>query len=279
MSLIDFILNVAGVLMWFNWRALPFDPLSKTTPATLTGTLRRAAPSRFRRWHLPVTILGLIFLRAVFYRQIGPAVEWTARLNLEVVTISFRSDYFERMLIFSILSFTVALMVFFLWLLFLSLLQRPAVEADTLQRLLRTQLGWVDTWPRGLKLFVPLLAGGFLWWLASWPLNHWAIMPRVSALHRLEQALVIGTASYLTWKFLIVAILGLHLINSYVYLGRHPFWHYLNTVARTLLGPLRRLPLRLGKVDFAPVLGIALVFFGARLLEIGLTRLYPRLPL
>ena len=280
MSLIDFILNIAGVLLWFNWRALPFDPLSKATPATLTGTLRRAAPSRFRRWHLPVVLLGLIFLRAVCYRQIGPAVNWTASLDLAVVTVSFRSDYFERMLLFSTLSFGVALAVFFLWLIFLSLLKPPGAEPDSLQRLVRTQLGRVDGWPRQLKAGLPLLAGGLLWWLASWPLTRWAIVPApVSAAHRLEQALVIGASSYLVWKFLIVGVLGLHILNSYVFLGRHPFWHHLNGAARALLSPLRRLPLRVGKLDFAPVLGIVLVCLGARLLEIALTRLYQRLPL
>lgn len=279
MSLIDFILNVAGVLLWFNWRALPFDPLVRTTPATLTGTLRRAAPSRFRRWHLPVTILGLIFLRAVFYRQIGPAVDWTANLNLAVVTISFRSDYFGRMLLFSTLSFGVALTVFFLWMIFLSLLRRPVAESDSLQRLLRTQLGMVEGWPRGVKACLPLLLGGALWWLASWLLTRWAIVPPpVSGAHRLEQALVIGAGSYLAWKFLIIGALVLHIINSYVFLGKHAFWHYLSQIAGAMLRPLRNLPLRVGKVDFAPVLGMVLIFFVARFWEIGLIRLYLRLP-
>jgi uncharacterized protein YggT (Ycf19 family) len=148
-----------------------------------------------------------------------------------------------------------------------------------LQRLVRTQLGVMDACPRGLKPWLPLLAGTFCWWLASWPLTYWAIVPPVSPRHRLEQALVIGAGSYLAWKFLIVGVLVLHIVNSYVYLGRHPFWYYLNDVARALLAPLRQLPLRMGKVDFAPVLGIALVFLGARLLEQGLTKLYLRLPL
>ena len=44
MGLIDFILNLAGLLMWIKWRSTLFDPLNKRTPATLIGTLRRAAP-------------------------------------------------------------------------------------------------------------------------------------------------------------------------------------------------------------------------------------------
>jgi uncharacterized protein YggT (Ycf19 family) len=66
-----------------------------------------------------------------------------------------------------------------------------------------------------------------------------------------------------------------------VYLGAHPIWNFVNTVGRWLLQPLRPLPLRLGRMDFAPVLGIALVFALSLLLEhkrFGLPALYQRLP-
>ena len=39
MGLIDFILNLAGVLLWLGWRSIRFDPLGRSTPATLVGTL------------------------------------------------------------------------------------------------------------------------------------------------------------------------------------------------------------------------------------------------
>src|SRR6185369_15814235 len=113
MSLIDFILNLAGLLLWLNWRAVRFDPLAKTTPATLMGTLRRAEPSRFRRWHLLAALAGLLLLRA---------------------------------LLFSLCSFGFAMAVFFLWLLFLSLLKPPGGEDDSLQRLVRLQLGRLYKW-------------------------------------------------------------------------------------------------------------------------------------
>jgi hypothetical protein len=35
MALIDLILNLAGLLLWLNWRSVRFDPLGKRTPATL----------------------------------------------------------------------------------------------------------------------------------------------------------------------------------------------------------------------------------------------------
>src|SRR5882757_2252731 len=99
MAYVDFILNLAGLLLWIKWRSLPFDPIHRRTPATLVGTLRRAAPSHFRRWHLLVLIALLLLCRAEFYRLLGPAMHWTGRLDLGVITLSFRSDLSGRMLL------------------------------------------------------------------------------------------------------------------------------------------------------------------------------------
>jgi uncharacterized protein YggT (Ycf19 family) len=51
-----------------------------------------------------------------------------------------------------------------------------------------------------------------------------------------------------------------------------------NAEAQTLLSPLRAVPLRAGKVDFAPVVGIVLVFLAAELAGSGLVSLYGKLP-
>jgi uncharacterized protein YggT (Ycf19 family) len=67
-------------------------------------------------------------------------------------------------------------------------------------------------------------------------------------------------------------------LNSYIYFGRHPFWNYVNATAQTLLTPLKKIPLRAGKVDFAPVAGIALVFLLAQFAGRGLVLLYAKLP-
>jgi uncharacterized protein YggT (Ycf19 family) len=277
MAIVDFILNLAGLLLWLNWRSVRLDPLGKRTPATLIGTLRRAEPQRLRRWHLLAALGGLLLLRALFYWQIGSAAHWTGTLNLNVITLSFRSDYFARMLWFSIFSFGLTLAVFYLWLLLLSILAGP--EPPFFNRLVRMQLGRIDGWPREVKFLLPLLVMAGLWWLASWLLTWLQIIPKpVSAAHRFEQALVIGLNSYLVWKYVIGALLTLHLLNSYIYFGKLPFWSYVNAEARTLLSPLRAVPLQMGKVDFAPVAGMALVFLAAELAGRGLFFLYGRLP-
>jgi uncharacterized protein YggT (Ycf19 family) len=279
MGIVDFILNLAGLLLWIRWRSLPFDPFNKRTPATLVGTLRRAAPSHFRRWHLLAGTGLLLVLRAVFYWQIGPAMHWTGKLDLGVITLSFRSDLFGRMLLFSVFSFGLALGIFYLWLLLLSLLAGQTANAGPVHRLVRMPLGGIDGWPRWAKIISPPAATALLWWLASWLFARLEIIPKpVSAAHRIEESLVIGLGSYLAWKFVAAALLVLHLMNTYIYFGRHPFWNYVNASAQALSAPLRKIPLRAGRVDFAPIVGIALIFLAAELAGRGLAWLYTRLP-
>jgi uncharacterized protein YggT (Ycf19 family) len=279
MALIDLILNLAGLLLWLNWRSVRFDPLGRRTPATLIGTLRRAEPRRLRRWHLLAALGGLLLLRAVLYWQIGAGVGWAAgKLNLGIIELSFRSDSFGRILLFSIFSFGLTLGVLYLWLLLLSILAGP--ERLPFHRLVRMPLGGMDRWARGVKFLLPLMVTATFWWLASWLLA-WlqVIPPLVSPVHRIEESLVIGLGSYLAWKYLIGVLLVLHLLNSYIYFGKHPFWAYVNAEAQTLLSPLRLVPLQAAKADFAPVVGIALVCLAAELAGRGLVLLYEKLPL
>jgi uncharacterized protein YggT (Ycf19 family) len=276
---VDLILNLAGLLLWIKWRSLPFDPIHKRTPATLVGTLRRAAPTYFRRWHLLAGIGLLLILRAMIYWQIGSAVHWTGRLDLGVITLSFRSDLFARVLLFSVSSFGLALGIFYLWLLLLSLLNGKSENTGSIHRLVRMPLGAIDGWPRWAKIISPFAATTLIWWLASWILSWQEIIPKpVSAMHRIEESLIIGIGSYLVWKFIAAVLLVLHLLNTYVYFGKHPFWNYVNATAQNLVAPLRKIPLRAGKVDFAPVVGIAIIFFAAELAQRGLVWLYARLP-
>ena len=277
MDLIDFILNLAGLLLWLNWRAAKADPLGRPTPATLVGTLRRAEPAHAMRWHLPAVLGGLLLLRALFYWQIGSALKpvWAGTLDLGVIAPSFISNSFGRILLFSIFSFARMFGILYLWLVLLSILDGPMPT----HRLVKMQLGEIDGWPRWIKFLLPLPVIALLWWLASWVLAWLHIIPPpVSPPRQIAAALVIALGSYLVWKFLIAALLALHLLNSYIYFGKNPFWSYVNAEAQTLLLPLRAAPLRAGRVDFAPVVGIALVFLAAELAGRGLVLLYGKLP-
>lgn len=286
MSLIDLILNLAGLLLWISWRAVPFDPFTKTRPATLTGTVRRAEPTRMRPWHFLIALALLLLVRAVFYRWIGPSLDWTPGIKLGAISISFRSDHFGRMMIFSAASFVHSFLIFYLWLLLFSLLNPRGTEADSCQRFVRIQLGFVHSWPGPLKALLPFFLALLIWLLPGYLLGVWGIVPAAQSwLHRLEQGVVLGLSTYLIWKYAIAAVLGLHLLNTYVHLGNHPLWNFVNASARRLLAPLKSIPLRIGNVDFAPVVEIALVFVCAELAEngvhgkFGLTWLFSRLPL
>lgn len=279
MSLIDFILNLVALLLWFNWRSARFDPLAGSTPATLAGTLRRTSTSPFRHWQLPGALVVLLVLRAVGYWQIGAAVGWTGTVDVTVLSLPFHSDLlkFNRMLLFSLYSFGVSLTVFQLWLLLLSILKSSANENDSLRQLLRAHLGRVELWPRWLKFLLPLLVLTPAWWLASWPLTFTAILPQTTAAgQRWLQALLVGAGSYLCWKYLLAGILALYFANSYIYFGRHPFWQHLTDLGQQVLRPLRFLPLRLGRIDFAPLVGIALVLLFAQFAEYGAPRRFDR---
>ena len=274
MGIVDFILNLAGLLLWLNWRSIRFDPLAKRTPATLMGTLRPAAPKKLRRWHLLAFLGALLFLRAVAYRWIAPF--WVGRLDLGVIVPPFRSDHFGVMLAFSLLSFGVALGCFYAGVLCLSLLAGP----EPVHGLVKIPLGRVDGWPRWAKISLTFFVASFCWWLAGWLLGWLQILPPpVSVAQRLEQALVIGLSGYLVWKFPVGALLVLHLLNSYVYFGRHPLWKYVAVTAQKILRPLDFLPLRVGKADFAPVVGLVLLFFTAEGVGRGLAWLYAKLPI
>ena len=270
MGIVDYILNLAGLLLWLNWRAEKADPVGKRRPATLIGTLRRA-DSGSRRWQIPAIIAGLLLLRAVLYYLIGSSANWSARLDLGIIELSFRSTHLEPMVFFSLFSFIQTLWVFYLWLLLLSLLKAPLPFHD----FIRVQLGALDRWGRPAKLLLPFVATTILWWVASWLLG-WlqVIPPPADAAHRIAESLVIGLSSYLAWEFVAVALFVLHLLNSYIYFGKQPFWNYVNAEALTLLSPLKKIPLRAGKADFAPVVGIALVFLLAGLAQRFLILLY-----
>ena len=278
MALVDFILNLAGLLLWINWRSEAIDPLLQPNPASLIGTLRRAEPKRHWRWPFLLALAGLLFARGWAYWQIGPAVNLTPKLQLGAISISFRSDFLSRTILFSIFSFGLLLFGFYLWLLLLSIVNGPGAANDPLLKLVRLHLGRLGYLPWPVKLILPLLAAGALWMAVTPFLTKCALLPPAhSTMHRFEQAAAIGIGVYLSWKYLIGAILGLYLLNSYVYLGKHWFWNFITVTGHNLLVPIRWLPLRLGKIDLSPLVGIALISLAAEFAERGLTRLYAHL--
>ena len=279
MVIVDFILNFAGLLLWLNWRSNRFDPLIKRRPATLMGTLRPADPRKLGRWHLLAFIALLLLLRALVYWWIGREAVWSEKLNLGVTVLYFSSGShwagLLRMVSFSFLSFGVMMGIFYIFLLPLSLLAGPL----PIHGLVTIPLGRVDGWPRWAKVILPFFATAVLWWLVSWLLDRQDVLTPITMAGRFQQSLALGISSYLLWKFPLGVILLLHLLNSYIYFGKHPFWKYISAAAQTILRPVEKIPLRIGRVDFAPLLALAILFFVTELASRGLIALYARLPL
>ncbi|MGA2555824.1 MAG: hypothetical protein ABSG04_06065 [Verrucomicrobiota bacterium] len=275
MSLIDFILNIAGLLLWLNWRAVRPPAAAAAAGSGGVAALPRAEAPR-ARWRYLLALAALLLGRAVFYWQAGGPLKWDPGIRLNGMVLPFYSDWLGRMVLFSLFSFGATLGFFYLCLLLLSSVNGRAADADPAQQMVRLHLGRLERWPGGVKLLLPLLVMTALWCALN-PLLLWRMemVPRVSTWHLLAQGAVIGLAVYFALRFLVVGFLALYVVNSYVYLGDFAFLNFVNTTARGLLRPLRRLPLRVGRVDLAPLAGMALVLLAAELGRRGLARLQP----
>jgi uncharacterized protein YggT (Ycf19 family) len=276
MGLINAILNLAGLLLWLGWRDMTTGSLLQNPITPLARTLRPAGPAGLLRWKYLGGLGGLLLLRANIYWWIGPAVNWTPKLNLVAVIIPFRSEIFGRMLLFSLCSFGALLAGFYLSLLLLSLVNRTAPDTDPFQKFVRGHLGRLDRLPFAVKLLLPVATAILLRLGLSPLLGYWEILPRAATFAAaVKQGLLIGLGACLVWKHVIAGLLLLYFMNSYVYFGSHPLWNFVNVTTRRLLLPLRWVPLRFGRMDFAPVMGIVLVFLLAELAAYWLPKIYP----
>jgi uncharacterized protein YggT (Ycf19 family) len=262
MALFDSLLSLIGLLLWLNWLSIRFDPLSRTRAMTLLGNLKRTGKSGARRWLSLSGLIILLFGRALLHWLVSRSVNWTPRLDFGVVAISFRDENLAQILVYSFLGFGIWLAGFYFWLLLLSVLNRSLSEDDPIQKLVRLHIRWLEGWPAILKLLVPLFVGAASWVAIHPLLRQLDVVPPVRTwLQLFEQSGLIGVESWLLWKYLILGILLVYVVNSYVFLGNHPVWNYIDTTARNLLAPLKGLPLRIGKVDLLPlVVGVVVLF-------------------
>ena len=245
MSWIDFILNIAGLLLWLNWRAVP--PLTTAPAGAAEPALpRRADPPRARWWYL----LGLrscwldarFLLAGRFEPQVGPGHSVQLHLRSRSAAIcrgAWCSSPFS--------AFGVTWAFFIVCLLLLSWVYAPVSDVYPAQRLVR--LHWVG-WSAGPSGEVAAPAGGDdgacgalsirccsggLEWCPG--LSTWQLLGAGGGHRRggLFYAAVSGTG-----------VSRLYVLNSYVYLGDFPFLNFVNTTSRGLLRPLRLAALATG---------------------------------
>jgi uncharacterized protein YggT (Ycf19 family) len=267
MTIVDFILNLAGLSLWLSWRLRGFDPLIKTSAASLAGTLRRAAPNPFRAWQTVAGLLVILWLRAVLYWQLGPSIDWTPKMDLGLILLAFRNHSFWHALTFSVLSFGRTLLVFYFWLLVLLVVNWKIPDEDAFQKMVRLQWGRAARWPRPVLTGLSIVLVIGLWAGLNPFLARMDIMEKTkTAMHLLEQGGILWLGLVISLKYLLPLILLAYLISSYIFLGDHPFWGFIAATGLNLLRPLGGLPIRGAKLDLTPLLGILLIFV---LLQMG----------
>jgi uncharacterized protein YggT (Ycf19 family) len=278
MPALDFILNCAALLLWLNGRSRRLTNLPSVPGIALIATLKSAQRRPAERWPSHLVLAILLLARAILYWQVGTSAHWMPTIPLGPITLHFRNDMFMPMLLFSLLGFVLFLAVFYFSLVILAAMNRGARENNTWLALIRAHLGPLAHWPAPLLLFMPFVVT-FLSWLALGPVFGWLqVAAPTSSFNQLaKQALVIGLSAWLPWAYLIGGLFTLHFLASYVYFGRAPFWNFVHASARQLLRPFASLPLRVGKLDLAPLLGLALMIAVIIFIPQGLTWLYQRL--
>lgn len=281
MSYLDLLLNIVGLLIWVNWRSLSF--MQPARALTLAAAAKPTERARQQRWPILLALPIMLALRAVFYWQFGPALDWVPKLRLGMLIVSFNlgSNYWRdlaRVEFFSLCSFVQALLVFYACLFLLSALARKIPDADIWAKMVRLHLWRLGYWPAWAQLLLP-----FVFILATWPACGWLLaklgfMPTTPHLGPLFiQGAVLAVGLLIFWKYFLLGLLLLYFLNSYIYFGSSAIWEFLNAIGRTLLRPLQWM--QIAKADLAPVGGIAILFgLGELFSHYLMPRLYQLVP-
>ncbi len=268
MGFLHWTLNLAALLLWAMWRA--------QTSQGSSGTARRSTSRqshlgwRMGRWAFLLGLLAvLLILRAVFYQQAIPHTGWEARLSLAQfhpgdearLSLVFPWASLELQLAFSIASFVQWLVPFGFCLVLVLAIQPATSEARLWNQRLAAQFGWLHRLPVWLlALLILALAVAAQWGLAWW-FRRLDVLPAPTSDAKLVR---IGCATALTGlrpvAWLAMAVLGLHLLSTYIYFGGFAFWKNIEVAGTQLLRPLRWLPLRWNRIDFAPAAGLLLAY-------------------
>tara|TARA_B100001123_G_scaffold16303_1_gene18466 strand:+ start:257 stop:1120 length:864 start_codon:yes stop_codon:yes gene_type:complete len=267
MGLLHLILNFVALLLWVHWRmGLPPQQASpkRSTGARVLQFLLRKALASISLILLTVVLLG----RGWFYFAVAPDLSWQPHLDMvsfslgefQEWSLPFDRNVLEKQLAFSIVSFLPWLVVYNFCLVLLSVLRPDLKEAEGWNRFLRQQLGWLDWLPAVLKIPIAFLLAGCLFYASA------AWMQRLEILTlgtNVELAHFAGDNAavhlrHVAWFSM--GLIVLYLFSNYVYFGGQNFWKCIEATGKSLLWVLQLLPLRWRKVDFAPLLGLALAF-------------------
>jgi hypothetical protein len=244
-----------------DWRSMRGS--KPQSALSLASTVRVAGGSSGKGWGTLAGLIAILVVRPVFYYTVGSAVNWTAALDFLAISIPFRSDLLGRMYLFSTLSFLKIFGCYYAMLLLFSAVNRRLTDEDRVQRFIRTQLGWFEKLPSWFKLLLPSLVAGLAWAGLALLFAELELIPERSSARALwGQSAAFALAAMLAWKWVLIGLFLVHLLNIYLYIGTHPAWAYIGLTSRKLLSPFSFL--RVGKMDLSPVAGIVVVFAIAR---------------
>lgn len=281
MHWLDWMTDLAGLLLWLSWRGFGSQPVSSRPALTLASNLRPAGGGAGRRSPLALPVLAILLLaRASLHHGFSPHFAEAIPWSLGAVTVVFRSDLWLRILAHSVLSWVGLLLKAYLCFAFLATLCRRDADTDPITQSIRGELGRLARWPWGLPILVVLVAFGALWLLVSPALVSAGLAPaRVSTVHVLQQAAVVSVAglAFLKWPLTLLCLM--RFVLDHVYLGTMPLWDHLHGIGGRLSGWLAPVPLKWGRIDLAPLVAAGLFWGLGHLLQGAAPRLFQRLPL
>lgn len=275
MALIDQLLNLIGLVLWLSWHSSG-QPAQVRGAGTLLSNLKPVETRTARRWLYPLALLALLAGRPLLYAPLAHVLDWTPTLSPGPVTLAFRADEPKRLLAFSFLSFAWSLLVYRSAIMLLASLGRRDGDPAGLAGWIRELAGRTARWPVGAVLGLPVLVLAVAWAVTALGLRQLGVLPPEPLLagRLAAQSLVVGLAVWLPVRWVLAGLLMLRMVYDYVYLGEHTLWEFVRSTGARLLWPLEWLPARIGRFDFTPLIGAALVLAAAQGLELALTAAY-----
>ena len=250
------ILNLIGLLFWILWRA---GTMPRPKPANaVAGPTPRQGTVFKHSWVYLLALAVLLVLRAIFYNQFGPGLDWIPSLELLDEAPHFRSDYFPRALAYSVLSFARWLSALYFCLTLLITVKPDTDTAKMWRSFLRSQFGWIGGLPSS-ALWVAVLFMAVLLHIVEF---EWMYRIGVRTGNNLyfEYLPLLIVLDFRAINYLVMGILTLYILNSFVYFGEGSFWKNVDASGKRLVSPICRLPLVVGKVNLAPFLMMAFAY-------------------
>lgn len=261
MALLDFILNLAGLLLWLNWR---FLNLARNAPPaggiSLAGTLKSTASMRTPAWPYLVALLALLVVRTLAYYTIGSNLRINMVLSFGIVSFSFNPRQVLNMFLFSGLSFATFAAVFYSWLILFSVVNQQVTQPDACLRLVRLHLGRLQRLPVWARVCLPGGVAAISWLLVGRLLEAAGLFPVQSSFQvRGLRSLLLAAYSYLMWAPPLIGLLVLYQLTDYIYMGEAAFWNFVATTGRNVLNLGGAWRLRTTRIDFTPLLWLGLL--------------------